>query len=63
MINSTQVFLLANNKPPAKSFYDQMVSNKEKDEKAKKKEADELERLQTLEEDKEVSLSLSTIMR
>ena len=56
LINHTQSFLYANNKPPAKSFYDQMMTNKQKETEEKQRKDEEIKRQQLLEEDLEVCI-------
>ena len=60
LINHTQSFLYANNKPPAKSFYDQMMTNKQKETEEKQRKDEEIKRQQLLEEDLEVCLKCSS---
>lgn len=57
LVNATQTYLYANNRPPPKSFYDQMVTNNQKQVDEKEKEAQELERKQLLEDELEVIMA------
>ncbi|KAF6023266.1 hypothetical protein EB796_018423 [Bugula neritina] len=58
LVNYTQSYLYANNKPPAKSFYDQMISNNQKQTEEKARKAEEVERLKRIQEDLEIEAEL-----
>lgn len=55
LVNCTQSYLYANNKPPTMSFYDQMISNNQRQVEEETRHAEELEKQQLLQEDLEVS--------
>lgn len=55
IINHSQTFLYSHNKPPSKSFYDQMMTNRQKEHDEKQRETEELERKKLWEEDREVA--------
>lgn len=56
LINHAQAYLYTNNKPPAKSFYDEMITNKQKETEEKQRRDEEIKRKQLLQEDQEVSV-------
>lgn len=54
LVNCTQSYLYANNRPPAKSFYDQMISNRQREDEERFRQAEEIERHKQIQEDLEV---------
>ncbi|XP_067942850.1 eIF-2-alpha kinase GCN2-like [Watersipora subatra] len=58
LVACTQSFLYANNKPPPKSFYDQMISNNQREVEERNRQAEEHMKLRQIEEELEIEAEL-----